>query len=208
MSERPVKRKYDATARRASAAATRERICAAAEQRFVRDGYARTSIRAVAKAAGVAEATVYLAFPNKAALLDAVIVRATRDNPSESLAAIAAAPPKDVLPRMASSNAVLMARAGRLIALGESATFMDAELRPLRERAHRSLRTAFRVIADRLDEAGLLRVSAQEATDTLYAIANEGTYLRMTEGAGLSPEAYARWLTDTLSAILLWREAS
>ena len=145
MSERPVKRKYDATARRASAAATRERICAAAEQRFVRDGYARTSIRAVAKAAGVAEATVYLAFPNKAALLDAVIVRATRDNPSESLAAIAAAPPKDVLPRMASSNAVLMARAGRLIALGESATFMDAELRPLRERAHRSLRAAFRV---------------------------------------------------------------
>ena len=208
MSERPVKRKYDATARRASAAATRERICAAAEQRFVRDGYARTSIRAVAKAAGVAEATVYLAFPDKAALLDAVIVRATRDNPSESLAAIAAAPPKDVLPRMASSNAVLMARAGRLIALGESASFMDAELRPLRERAHRSLRAAFRVIADRLDEAGLLRVSAQEATDTFYAIANEGTYLRMTEGAGLSPEAYARWLTDTLSAILLWREAS
>ena len=64
MSEHPVKRKYDATARRASAAATRERICAAAEQRFVRDGYARTSIRAVAKAAGVAEATVYLAFPD------------------------------------------------------------------------------------------------------------------------------------------------
>jgi AcrR family transcriptional regulator len=205
MSERPVKRKYDATARRASAEATRERICAAAEERFVRDGYARTSVRAVAKAAGVAEATVYLAFPTKAALLDAVIVRATRDNPSESLAAIAAAPPEEVLPRMAASNAVLMARAGRLIALGESATFMDAELRPLRERAHLSLRTAFRDIADHLDEAGLLRVGAQEATDTLYAIANEGTYLRMTEGAGLSSDAYARWLTETLSAILLAR---
>jgi len=25
----------------------------------------------------------------------------------------------------------------------------------------------------------------------------------MTEGAGLSPERYARWLTDTLSATLL-----
>ena len=207
MSERPVKRKYDATARRASAEATRERICAAAEERFDRDGYARASVRAVAKAAGVAEATVYLAFPTKAALLDAVIVRATRDNPSESLAAIAAAPPEEVLPRMAASNAVLMRRAGRLIALGESATFMDAELRPLRERAHYSLRTAFRAIADRLDEAGLLRVGAQDATDTLYAIAGEGTYLRMTEGAGLPPEDYARWLTDTLSAILL-REAS
>jgi AcrR family transcriptional regulator len=176
---------------------------AAAEDLFVRDGYARTSIRAVAKAAAVAEATVYLTFPNKAALLDAVIVRAVRDNPSESLAAIAAAPPEEVLPRLASSNAVLMGRAGRLIALGESATLMDAELRPLRERAHRDLRAAFRAIADRLHEAGLLRVRADEATDGLYAIASESTYLRMTEGAGLSSDRYAYWLTDTLGAILL-----
>ena len=42
----------------------------------------------------MAEATVYLAFPDKAALLDAVIVRAMRDNPSEPLDAIAAAPPR------------------------------------------------------------------------------------------------------------------
>ena len=205
MAAGPVKRKYDATSRRANAAATRERICAAAEELFVRDGYARTSIKAVAKAAGVAEATVYLAFADKAALLDAVIVRATRDNASEGLDAIAAAPSAEILPRMASSNAVLMARAARLIALGESASFMDAELRPLRERAHERLRAAFRVIADRLDEAGLLRGEPQEAADTLYAIASEGTYLRMTEGAALAPERYAGWLGDTLAAVLLTR---
>ena len=203
MAERPVKRRYDVTSRRAAAATTRDRICAAAEKLFVGDGYARTSIRAVAKAAAVAEATIYLAFPNKAALLDAVIVRATRDNPSEGLDTIAAAPPEEIVPRLASSNAVLMARAGRLIALGESASLMDAQLRPLRERAHRNLRTAFRVIADRLDDAGLLRTSAHQAADSLYAVASESTYLRMTEGAGLSSDHYARWLTDTLGAILL-----
>src|SRR3954462_13174431 len=185
MSEGPVKRKYDASSRRASAAATRERICAAAEDRFVRDGYARTSIRAVAAAAGVAEATVYLAFPDKGALLDAVIVRATRDNASERLDAIAAAPPDEILRRLAASNAVLMARAARLIALGESASLMDAELRPLRERAHRRLRAALRVIAERLGDAGPLGNGAQQAADSLYAIASESTYLRMTEGAGL-----------------------
>jgi AcrR family transcriptional regulator len=205
MSKRPVKRKYDVTSRRAAAAATRERICVAAEELFVRDGYARTSIRSVAKAAGVAEATIYLTFPNKAALLDAVIVRATRDNPSEGLDAIAAAPPEEILPRLAASNAVLMARAGRLIALGESASLMDAALRPLRERAHRHLRAAFRVIADRLEDAGLLRAGAQESADSLYAIASESTFLRMTEGAGLSPDGYARWLTETLGAILCLR---
>ena len=203
MSERPVKRKYDASSRRAAAAATRERICVAAEERFVRDGYARTSIRAVANEAGVAEATIYLAFPNKAALLDAVIARAVRDNLSEPLDAIAAAPPRDVLPRLAASHATLMARAARLIALGESASLMDAELRPLRERAHGNLRAAFRVVADRLEGAGVLRAGAQEAADALYAIASESTYLRMTEGAGLSPDRYAAWLTDTLGALLL-----
>jgi AcrR family transcriptional regulator len=203
MSERHVKRKYDVTSRRAAAAATRDRICAAAEELFIGDGYARTSIRAVAKAAAVAEATIYLTFPNKAALLDAVIVRATRDNPSESLDAIAAAPPEEILPRLASSNAVLMRRAGRLIALGESASLMDADLRPLRERAHRNLRAAFRVLADRLNDAGLLRAGAQESADSLYAIASESTYLRMTEDAALPSDQYAHWLIDTLGAILL-----
>jgi AcrR family transcriptional regulator len=203
MSDGPVKRRYDASSRRAAAAATRERICAAAEELFVRDGYARTSVRAVAKAAGVAEATIYLAFPGKGALLDAVIIRATRDNAAESLDAIAAAPPDEILSRLATSNAVLMARAARLIALGESATLMDAELRPLRERAHRNLRAALRDVAVRLAAAGRLRASSQEAADTLYAIANEDTYLRMTEGAGLSPERYAAWLASALEAVLL-----
>jgi AcrR family transcriptional regulator len=54
MKEEPVKRKYDASSRRAAAAVTRDRICAVAEELFLRDGYARTSIRGVARAAGVA----------------------------------------------------------------------------------------------------------------------------------------------------------
>jgi AcrR family transcriptional regulator len=203
MSAGPVKRKYDATSRRAAAAATRDRICTAAEELFIADGYARASIRAVAKAAGVAEATIYLTFPNKAALLDAVIIRAIRDNPSERLTTIATAPPAEMLPRVAASNAVMMARAGRLIALGESAALMHAELRPLRDGAHRRLRAAFRTITDRLDEAGLLTNDAAAAADTLFAIASESTYLRMTDGAGLSADDYARWLTDTLTAALL-----
>ena len=198
MTERRVKRTYDASSRRAAAEATRDRICAAAEALFLRDGYARTSIRAVATEAGVAEATVYLAFAGKGALLDAVIIRATRDNPGERLDAIAAAPPEEILPRLATSIAALMARAGSLIALGESAAVMDAELRPLRERAHANLRVAFRAIADRLDEADMLRVTAEEAATPLYAVANETTYLR----SGLAPERYATWLAATLAALI------
>ncbi len=127
-----------------------------------------------------------------------MIIRATRDNPGERLDAIAAASAEEILPRLANSLAALMARAATLIALGESAALMDAELRPLRERAHANLRAAFRTIADRLDEAGRLRVTAEEAANTLYAIANETTYPR----AGLAPARYADWLAATLASLI------
>jgi AcrR family transcriptional regulator len=206
MSDQPVRRRYHAPARRAGARATRDRICHAAEELFVLDGYARTSIRAIAGQAGVSEATVYLTFPDKAALLDAAIRRAIGQSTGENLAEILAAPPAALLTHLAESHAALMQRAARLIALGEGAARMDAELRPLRERAHDGLRAAMRAIADRLDEARLLRagLTPQAAADALYAIANETTYLRLTHGCGQSPERYAGWLTATLEATLLY----
>lgn len=205
MSEEPVKRRYDAPARRAAARVTRDRVCAAAEELFVREGYARTSIRSVAAKAGVSEATVYLAFSNKAALLDAAILRATGESDGNGLAEILASPPPAVLRRYAEAQAAVMRRAARLIALGESAALMDAELRPLRERAHRGLRTMMRAIADRLNEAELLRpeMTPDDAADTLYVIASDTTYLRLTDGCGHAPESYAPWLTATLEAALL-----
>jgi AcrR family transcriptional regulator len=202
---RPVKRRYDASRRRAAAKATRERICAAAEKLFLRDGYDRTSIRAVAREAGVAEATVYLAFSTKAALLNATILRATGANDGKPLYAILDAPAPDLLSRLATSHAAAMHRAARLIALGEGATLMDTALRPLRDRAHANLRAAYAAIAQRLADARLLRpeLTAAAAADTLYAICNETTYLRLTGDGTRNPKRYATWLTATLEAALL-----
>ena len=202
--DRPVKRRYDASRRRAAADATRERICAAAETLFLRDGYARASIRAVAREAGVAEATVYLVFSTKAALLDATILRATGAEEGKPFSAILAAPPADVLSRLANAHAAGMSRAARLIALGESAVLMDAALRPLRDRAHANLRAAYAAIAQRLADSRLLRpdLTAADAADTLYAICNETTYLRLTHDGARNPKRYATWLTATLEASL------
>lgn len=204
MSEQPVKRRYAAPTRRAGARATRDRICAAAEELFVRDGYARTTMRAVAAHAGVAEATVYNAFPNKAALLDAAIVRALGQSTGAGIAEVLISPPPALLSRLAESNAALMRRAARIIAIGDGAALMDAELRPLRARAHHRLRAAMREIAQRLDEAGVLRpgMTAGAAAETLYAIASDTTYLRLT-ACGHLPERYGAWLAATLEALLL-----
>ena len=205
MSGEPVKRRYESPARRASAHATREAICQAAEDLFTRDGYARTSIRAVAARAGVSEATVYLAFPNKPVLLDATILRAIRTSGSEPLSQIADLPAGELLPRLASSTAAIMRRAARLISIGESAAAIDAELRPVRDRAYERVRSATRAIADRLHDEGMLRdgMSGQAAGDALYAIANPTTYLRLVEDCGLPPARFAPWLTATTEAALL-----
>src|SRR6186713_3598 len=102
--ESRVKRRYDASSRRAAAEATRERICAAAERLFLLNGYARTSIRAVAGEAGVAEATVYLTFSTKSALLNATILRATGAEDGKPLSAILAVPPPEMLSRLANAH--------------------------------------------------------------------------------------------------------
>ncbi|MGH2958324.1 MAG: TetR/AcrR family transcriptional regulator [Solirubrobacterales bacterium] len=202
MSNQNAKRTYDSSSRQAAATETRERICAAAEELFLAKGYARTSMSAVAKAAGVGEATVYVVFENKSTLLNAVILRAVADNDSGELEEITSMPPNAVLPRFASGQAMVLERAAPLIALGESAAQMDAELRPFRDQAQRNLRAAFRKVADQLDDGGLLRLDAQAAADTIYAISSEATFLRMTEGVGMSADEYASWLCDTLAAAL------
>ena len=62
----------DAEARSAGCGHPRE-ILAAAETLFLRDGYVRTSMKAIAAHAGVSEKTMYLAFATKATLLRQVI---------------------------------------------------------------------------------------------------------------------------------------
>ncbi len=57
----------------ADAALLADRIVAAAAELFLRDGYAATSIEAIASLAGVSKRTFYARFPDKAAILVAVI---------------------------------------------------------------------------------------------------------------------------------------
>jgi len=68
-SEAQSSRSYHSPRRVAAARATRARIREAARERFLADGFAGTSVRSIAAAAGVAEKTVYLQFPTKLDLL-------------------------------------------------------------------------------------------------------------------------------------------
>lgn len=70
--KKKTKRSYDVSRRQAQAESTRQAVLAAAHDLFLNQGYAATSIRAVAEAAEVSEQTIYKNFGDKPSLLIAV----------------------------------------------------------------------------------------------------------------------------------------
>src|SRR3954471_2769228 len=66
------RRRYDSRRRREQAEGTRTAILEAAERQFERDGYAATTMAAIAAEAGVALKTVYVAFETKSGVLRAL----------------------------------------------------------------------------------------------------------------------------------------
>jgi AcrR family transcriptional regulator len=203
-------RRYVTPVRDARAAATRVRIRAAAETLFLENGYLRTSMSEVAKRAGVAEKTVYLAFPTKAALLNEIIVSSIRDADSdrpfrEQMAEALAAPAAEMIELFADINAELMERTARVMALGESAVRADPQLTEFRERGHAAMRSNFRSVAEALaaQEALPPGLDVEAAAATIYGIVNESVYLRLVDGFGWTATRYRDWLACVLAELLL-----
>ena len=82
----PASAKGQTTRRAQKALATRRRILEAAETLFTRDGYAATTITAIAGQADVAVQTVYAVFGTKRAVLSKLLaLRVTGDHDATPL---------------------------------------------------------------------------------------------------------------------------
>ena len=208
-----VKRTYDSPRRREQAAATRREILAAAQERFERDGYAATSMTAVARAAGVSEKTVYLAFETKAGLLralwhqllrgeaDAVPVgeqawfREVLDEPD---------PEQRLRLNMRNSRAVKQ-RAGRLLEVIRGAADSAPEIAGLWARIQVEFHSNQLTVVETLAADGALRegLDVDAATDILWALNHPGFYSLLAGERGWSAERYEAWLGDLLVAEIL-----
>ena len=212
MTDRKVKRRYESAARTAAAQETRRKIRAAAAEGFVLQGYAATSMKAIAAAAGVSEATVFLAFPTKAALLAECIRVAVRgdDDPTPLLArewprVLLEAPPERMLGLLADGSAELLSRTARLLAVGESVGPAEPVVNEVRERGRAATHADLLALARAMKRAGALKhgMSPERAADILYALAaSESVYLRLVEHRGWSTAAYARMLERALAGAL------
>lgn len=211
MADAVKKRSYDSPVRQAQAAQTRAKIVEAAATLFEAKGYATTSIRAVAEAAGVAADTVYATFGAKPRLLTAVIdlrlsagtgVGNVMERP-EALAIRDETDQRRQIELLAADLAVVVGRVGPVFEMMRSAASVEpamakvyAEMQGYRRR---NMHTAIDWIAAR----GPLRIDVETATDTLWACAAPDTHRLLTGLQGWTDDQYRAWLADTLTRALL-----
>ncbi len=212
--KKAVKRRtYDSSARKAAAQSTRRSIIDAARRVFLQNGYAGTTMPAIAREAGIAIDTVYAAVGKKPALFRLLVetaisgrdgaveaeerdyVRAIRAEPdAEQKLKIYAAALREIQPRLAPIFKVLQAAAKQ-----------DAELNALWQEISQRRAANMRLLARDLAATGRLRrdLSTAKAADIIWSLNSPEFYLLLVEERGWLPEDFEHWLADAWVRLLL-----
>ena len=198
--------------RAARVAETEERILAAAHELFVRDGYAATTLTAVADAARVAHRTVYVRFGTKADLLKRVIDVAIAGDTLEIdvnsrdwyQAALTAPTVDERIEFLADGVAALMARAGAVFAVAQQAEPVEPVIAEAARAGRAATRDSLSRFVTALLDDGLLPVGVD--LDWLRAtagvLAHNGTYLLVRETLGWTTDQYRTWLRSTWQRLI------
>jgi AcrR family transcriptional regulator len=206
-----VKRAYDSPRRREQAAATRAEILDAAERLFLRDGYAATTMAAIAREARVALKTVYVAFESKPRLLRALWNNRLRaedeDRPMGRhpmyLEVLEEPDPERKLRLNARNSRLGKLRIAALADVIRSAAPADADIATLWERINREYHANQQAVVRSLAEQGGLHMDEARATDILWTLNHPNTWQLLVRERGWTPEEYERWSADAACAQLL-----
>ena len=200
-----VKRPARPDLRSEHAAATRSRVLRAAKTLFARDGYAATTIAALAEEAGVAAQTLYSAFGSKAAIAisvmeDAVISSGIREANEAALGEPDGAKAVSLVAAAASRLYSVEAELVRLLSAEVAADFARiSNQRRLQDLTN--LATSSPGVASRFTS----KEGARRAAVAAWAVSGIETYDRLVLQAGWSHEEYEQWLCDTFTRTLLPR---
>jgi AcrR family transcriptional regulator len=199
--------------RERKALATRHRILDAAETLFLRDGYAATTMSAIAEAADVAAATVYAVFGTKRAILAELLnVRTVGDDEQTPLrdredwrAMEREADPRRQITLLAGIATRIGDRIAALSEVMAAAAGSDPEIAALHRQRQRARYADQRRVARSLSRRGALRAGLTEAraADILWALASTRTHHALAGERRWPAGEYERWLGQVLACALL-----
>lgn len=206
-----LRRPYDSSRRRAQAAKTREEILAVATSRFLADGYAATTLRSIAREAGVSVETIHKAFGGKAGLLRAMWVKGLEGEgpvPAEQRSdalRVATTDPYELINGWARFVAELSPHGAPIILLIRSAAAVDPEMRALLAETEAQRLRRMEENARMLYERGDLRpeITLERARDVLWTYSSAELYELLVLKRSWSPEEHAAFVARGIAAALL-----
>jgi AcrR family transcriptional regulator len=206
-------RRYDSPRRREQAAATRRDILDAAQRLFERQGYAATTMAAIAAEAGVALKTVYVAFETKSGVLRALwhlLLRGDDDDvpvgDRQWYRDVVAEPdPERQLRLTARNSRTVKLRAGVSMEVIRGAAATDPDIEALWSRIQSDFYAIQRPIVEALHKKKALHrgLDITRATDILWTLNHPDVWQLLVRERGWTPDEYERWFGDTVCAQLL-----
>jgi AcrR family transcriptional regulator len=214
MSERvKTTRSYDSPRRREQAAATRREILTAAQRLFEKQGYAATTMAAIAAEARVALKTVYVAFETKSGLLRALWHLLLRGDEGDAPMGqrqwyrklLDEPDPERQLRLMARTSRLVKLRAAALMEVIRSAAPTDPDIAALWSRIQSDFYDIQRPVVEMLADKKALRpgLDVGRATDILWTLNHPDVWQLLVGARGWTPEQYERWFGDAACSQLL-----
>jgi AcrR family transcriptional regulator len=206
-------RRYESPRRREQAAATRRQVLEAAQRLFERQGYASTTMAAIASEAGVALKTVYVAFETKSGLLRALWhLRLRGDEDAAPVGErrwyqelLEEPDPERQLRLVARNSRIVKERAGVLLGVIRSAAPTDPDIAELWARIQTDFYDNQRAIVKTLHARKALRrgLGVARAADVLWTLNHPDLWLLLVGERGWTPAEWERWFADTARSQLL-----
>lgn len=204
-----VRRNYDATGRQDRARRNRHAVLDAAEVRFLSDGYAATTIAAVAAAGGVSVETIYKTFGGKAGIVAGIWERGLAGRgpipaPQRSDRMQASeTDPREIIGNWGRLTTEVAPRVCPILLLIRSAAATDADMAQLLAATDRQRLLRMRHNARAL--AGHLRpgITSAGAADILWTYSSPDLYNLLVVRRRWSLKHYGKFITDALTAALL-----
>jgi AcrR family transcriptional regulator len=213
MAERVKPRRYNSPRRREQAAATRREILEAAQRLFERQGYAATTMAAIAAEAGVALKTVYVAFETKSGVLRALWHLLLRGDEADVPMGerqwyrdvLAEPDPRRQLRLVAQNSRAVKVRAAALMKVIRDAAPTEPDIEALWSRIQTDFHEIQRPIVAALDERDALRpeLDVARATDLLWTLNHPDLWHLLVGERGWTAKQYEQWFADAVCSQLL-----
>jgi AcrR family transcriptional regulator len=207
------RRGYVSGTRTEQAQKTRQRVIEAATRLFVRQGYAATTMRAVATEASVSVPTLELLFGTKAQLLHVVIdVAVAGDHEPVPVLSRAWAADAQSAPNLAGFLSIVaqvlsdaQARSAGVMLAAYEAAASDPDIQLLiMDRESQRESTASWIVDGVVERAGLRPgLGRAGAIDTVWMLMDPVIFNRLIRHRVWSPDRYASWFADSVTRLLV-----